>query len=435
MRFLLNSNKASINKKFVKDSLWIGGGQIVSLFGSLFGLRLLTEALQPSVFGELSLVLATLALAQGLLYYPFGQAIFRYYTNWTSAGWQSLLQNTAIREYGSRYIFCAVFAFLVFLVADIFYQIHVSWTTLLLGLMLLGLDGWKTLETVMTSSARNQLAYSALITADSTIRPLAAALAAWVWEPTIEAVLFAQCVGAMVVLVLYRVIAQSAATYQSGAQAIDSGALVDSMRQYARPLLWVPFIGWVSGLADRFTIGVLLGVADVGIYAAAYGIASRPFLMLASVTESTFRQPYYSAVSSGDVIEARRILRVWQVLNIFIGISGVAAFMVLGELFVSILLAKEYSVALVYLPWIALGYALLILAQPFERKGYAIGLTGAVTWVQMIGAILSLALGALGAWLFGLLGAAIAVPGYFGIQLLLTWYIVRGTELTRRQDP
>jgi len=77
---------------------------------------------------------------------------------------------------------------------------------------------------------------------------------------------------------------------------------------YALPLTAVPLIGWVSGQADRYLVGGLAGFAAAGVYAALYGLASKPFIMLAAGADSALRQPYYARASAGDHAAERRAL-------------------------------------------------------------------------------------------------------------------------------
>ena len=54
-------------------------GQVIAAVGALFGLRLLTEFISPSVFGEYKLLLAAISLVIGVFIRPFIQFSMRAY--------------------------------------------------------------------------------------------------------------------------------------------------------------------------------------------------------------------------------------------------------------------------------------------------------------------------------------------------------------------
>lgn len=73
------------------------------------------------------------------------------------------------------------------------------------------------------------------------------------------------------------------------------------------------------------------------------------------------------------------------------------------------------------LPWIAGGYGLLVLSQVFEKVCFAHGRTGMVLFIQALGGAVGLLVAYAGIRHEGLIGAAMAVPIYFGFQLLITF--------------
>jgi O-antigen/teichoic acid export membrane protein len=71
------------------------------------------------------------------------------------------------------------------------------------------------------------------------------------------------------------------------------------------------------------------------------------------------------------------------------------------------------------MPWIAAGYALLSLAFVFERVCYVYGRPHRVLLIQASTAAVALLAAVVGTWSWGLQGAAVAIPIYFGVQLLI----------------
>ena len=63
-----------------KEFLWVAVGQLAAGVGALAGVRLLTKAMTPQLYGEFSLALTSTILAQQCIGGPIGQAAMRFYS-------------------------------------------------------------------------------------------------------------------------------------------------------------------------------------------------------------------------------------------------------------------------------------------------------------------------------------------------------------------
>jgi Na+-driven multidrug efflux pump len=80
------------------------------------------------------------------------------------------------------------------------------------------------------------------------------------------------------------------------------------------------------------------------------------------------------------------------------------------------------------MPWIAAGYALLILAHVFERVCFAHGRTRLVLLVQVSAAVAGVTATLVGTLGWGLDGAARAVPACFLVHLAVAAAAARATH-------
>jgi O-antigen/teichoic acid export membrane protein len=179
-------------------------------------------------------------------------------------------------------------------------------------------------------------------------------------------------------------------------------------------------LGWMNGVGDRYLIGAMLGLEQAGIYAAVYGLVSRPFLMASGIVELTLRPVYNHLVVEQSHREADRLLLRWLLTVTCMVGAGFAGIAIFSHLIVNLLLATKYRSGVNLMLWIAGGYALLAISDVFVKVCYAYGYTRAILMIQVVGAILSLVLAIIGIKMFGLVGAAMAVPVYFGIMLIIT---------------
>jgi len=414
-------------RRLLKEGAFVTAGQAIAAIGTLAGIRLLTEVAPPALFGEFSLAMGVLSLVQGLAYQPFGQAVLRYYFDWiNNVGSETSLRRRLAGTYARRFV-----AFSLGTVAAALLLMHFSKTssfTVTLFLLLFALEGWKALEIVLANASRHQSVYASLLAADAVLRPLASVGVVLASEPSVEALVAGQCLALAMVLGAFHV--WRAKSYCSMPGEVVEAALASEMKRFARPLLWLPIIGWMSGLADRYIVGGVLGLGAAGIYAAAYGLASRPFLFLGAITDATFRQPVYMAFSNLHLQDGKRLLAFWVALNLGIGSVGALLIWWLREPLVGMLLAAPYRDAKGLLAWIAGGYVLLLVAQAVERMIYAAGNTRTVVRIQFVSASVGVILACVAAQTTGLKGVAAVVPIYFGLQMVMTlWAAKRGAIL------
>lgn len=108
---------------------------------------------------------------------------------------------------------------------------------------------------------------------------------------------------------------------------------------------------------------------------------------------------------------------------------GVAVVLFFRETVASLLLADSYRSASSLMPWIAIGYWLLLLSQVYARVCYAYHDTRAVLAIETVGAVSSIAITMPAIHYLGLAGAAAAIPCYFGVQLgLSAWFARRSAR-------
>jgi O-antigen/teichoic acid export membrane protein len=198
----------------------------------------------------------------------------------------------------------------------------------------------------------------------------------------------------------------------------EQSALVGRFWKYSLPLLPLGLLGWVSGMADRYMIGVLLSPADVGLYVAIYGLGSRPMLMFGAIVETTFRPAYQSALVEGDNRRAHHYLRKWALIIVLGSLMAIALAWVGHSWLAHILLGGHYRSVSYLLPWIVGGYALYLQYQVVGRVCYAHGATLSILLIEGFGALLAIILGFICIKQAGLWGAAIAVSLYYGAQFI-----------------
>lgn len=406
--------------RIARETAWVFAGQGAAALATLVGLRVITELVPPVVYGTVALALGVLALAQGLAVGPLMQAVLRYYPDLASSNRTGELRRAAFNAL-RRPLVISLSALLALATAVAIADAAQVWLALL-TLALFAVDVARSVEVTFLNAARQQRAMALLVAADAWLRPIAAVAAVWAWGPHSASVMAGYLIGAALALAIYWAASRTRLDHLStrSASPADTYELMIRLQAYAWPLTALPLIGWVSGQADRYLIGALAGVSAAGIYAALYGLASKPFLMLSASVELALRQPFYARVGANDRRGARAALGAWLggVLAVAFALWGL--FALFHAEIAAVLLAAEYRAHAALMAWIAAGYVLLAAAYVLERVCYAYHDTRGVLLVQAAGAVLSVVVAAPLVWWYGIEGAAWAVPAYFGAQLLLT---------------
>ncbi|HXG28765.1 MAG TPA: oligosaccharide flippase family protein [Nevskiales bacterium] len=402
------------------ETTWVLIGQGLSALATLVGLRLITEFVPPQVYGTVALALGVVALAHGLAAGPLMQAVLRLYPDVAPSDGERPLRRAALQSLRKP----TLLALAALALTGAGWSLHrpqEGWAVVA-ALLLFVVEVARSVEITFLNAARRQREMALLMIADAWARPLCAVALVWLLGAHASTVLAGYLAGALIALIGFWLVRRTyrQVVAQPVRALLPASELSHRLRAYAWPLTALPLIGWVSGQADRYLIGAFAGVAPAGLYAALYGLASKPFLMLSASVELVLRQPYYARVSAGDRPGELRVLLVWLAGVAGASIALCGLIVLLHAPLATLLLAAEYRTHSSLMGWIAAGYVLLAAAQVLERVCYAHHDTRGVAMVQATGALLSVTVAAPLVWRYGIAGAAWAVPLYFGAQLLIT---------------
>jgi O-antigen/teichoic acid export membrane protein len=416
----------------LSEILWVGAGQAVTALGTLVGVRVLTQYLSPTTYGLVSLALGMSVLATNLVAAPLTQAAIHYYPRYAAEDRLRELWGSLLRCYRSLVRWVAVAA----VIGSLYFVgwRHGSATLVIVVMVLFAADCWRSANLSLLNAARRQRQVVTWTASDSWLRPLCATAIVLIAGQAPSAVIGAHAAVSVALGLLYSrdvwPLLRTGSTSHAPAKTLDAG-----MWAYARPLIPLGLLTWASALGDRYIIGSMLGVADAGLYAAVYGLAYNPFMILNGAAEQALRPIYQSAVSHGDRARARRVLWLWLGSVAGACTLGVLAFAVGHSWIASYLVSAPYRHASVLMPWIALGYGIRCVSYVFERVCYAYGRTWRVLVIQACSVGTTVVVTPLAILTLGLRGAALAVPVCFSVQMLTALVLARRTIREAQPGP
>nr|WP_249334241.1 polysaccharide biosynthesis C-terminal domain-containing protein [Comamonas sp. PE63] len=146
---------------------------------------------------------------------------------------------------------------------------------------------------------------------------------------------------------------------------------------------------------------------------------------MGSVVESAIRPVYVAAVIEKNFRQQNKYIIAWG----FLITAGVSVALLTAYFFQSyiarLFLGESYRDAAHLLPWIIAGNGLLVLSYVANRICYTHKNTRAILVTEFFGALISVGVGILFIYHYGLSGAAIAVPIYFGAQCLIAFLFAK----------
>jgi O-antigen/teichoic acid export membrane protein len=422
-------------KRLVGDAFWVLFGQLASAIALLAGTRLLTELVTPDIYGQVALLNGFVALGVAVFSYPFICAGMRMWPecrdNVERAGLYKAVTNLTTRSttlaigllalYGAAYSYATTSDAWLFIIAGILLAVTVQRE---LGIQLL-------------IGGRKQRSASLWQTSDSILRPVLAISLVWWGGQKAEWVLLGYIVASLLSNLVWSF------TLGTKTKNSKSPAIVHNFRNklwaYAMPLIPMELIFWLNGIGDRYVIGYLMTAAEVGLYVATYTIINEAFNRSAMVLLRTFQPVYFQSCAQNQTKDGFKILWIWIACVIAMGIVGVTLLFYTKDWVAGLVLAKSYQSAVELIPAIAIGCAFhalgMVVSQPLlANKRTRLILVGHICGV--VTAAISIPLMVKN---FGLFGAAIANPIYFGVEALVLALLAKPwsncLEVMDKKDP
>jgi O-antigen/teichoic acid export membrane protein len=402
-------------RRLFGDAFWALFGQGASAIALLAGTRVLTELVSPDVFGQVALLNGFVALGVTLFSYPFICAGMRILPECLDK-WERTALHEVVASLTARTTALAVCLLVLGGVIYNYFSHSGLWLFILAGVLLM-VTVRRELGIQLLIGGRKQREASLWQTSDSILRPLLAISLVWWGGQKAEWMLLGYILASMVSNTVWSFV-QDTKPNKKKRPTITRNFRAE-VWAYALPLIPMELIFWVNGLGDRYVIGYFMTAAEVGLYAATYTIINEAFNRSAMVLLRTFQPVYFQSFYQNQSKEGFRILWIWIVCVLALGVAGVSLLHITKDWVASWVLAKSYHSAVELMPAIAVGCAMhalgTVLAQPLlANKRTRLLLLGRVCGAVAAGVSIPLMVKN-----FGLTGAAMANPIYFGVEALI----------------
>lgn len=206
------------------------------------------------------------------------------------------------------------------------------------------------------------------------------------------------------------------------APRIPEAAVLREHLRYGLPLTVTFALAWVVSGSDRFMLAYFRDEQAVGVYAAGYDLAFQSMTLLLTIINTAAYPLAVAALERDGEAAAREQLRQNGEWILAAALAGAAVLVVLAPALVAVLVGEDFREgALAVLPWVAVAAALAGIKAYHFDIAYHLG--RASQYLVATGAVAAVANVALNLWLIpahGILGAAWATLGAYGVALLLS---------------
>ena len=340
--------------------------QVLTGIGSLVGVRLFTEFVSPDVFGEYKLVLSSVSFGVGFFIRPIIQFAMReYHVALNSLKKDGFL--IQMRKLYNKYIFITI---LIIGVASFAISTPSQDEKILIGSALIVL--WLTIkiefEVALLVSKNNQLVAGLIQTSLKWGIPITIIMIVWIIKES-SVLMMLGTILAQTIVWLSIFIYNKSYKYINYNYTYSQSLLFIRAVKFGWPIAIIGILGWLINESDRFFILYYHNTSEVGIYAAAYGLISAPFIMAAgAVAQFSFPIIFRESTKDKNIISLVNKILLVNFLVVLIGISLVYFFQ---DIIAFIGLSDVYrNEAIELFLWIAIGYGFYAMSTSFDLAAY-----------------------------------------------------------------
>lgn len=418
-------------RRLSKEGSWIVLGQAAAVLGSLAGVRLLTELLDPAAYGELALGLTVAALVNQTVLGPLANGVTRFYAPALERGDLGGYLG-AVR----RLVYAATgFVFLLALlgVAGLLAASRAQWIGIATAALAFAtLSGHNAILSGMQNAARQRAIVALHQGIESWLRFLVAA-GLLLWLGASSALAMAGYALA-VALVLGSQYAFFRRTVQGGRKPAQAADWQRQIWNYSWPISAFGVFTWVQLASDRWALELYTTTVEVGTYAALFQLGYYPMSMASTMAMQFLAPIFYQR--AGDASDSRRNADVnrlsWNLTGLSLG--GTAAAFLLALLFhrqiFRVLVASEYAGVSHLLPWMLLAGGIFAAGQAIALNLMSQLRTQAMMSAKIATALAGVVLNLAGAYWMGTSGVVFA--GVLFSVLYFAWMAVLALRSPRQ---
>jgi O-antigen/teichoic acid export membrane protein len=397
-------------RRLFKESFWIVLGQAAAVVGSLIGVRLLTELLDPAAYGELALGMAVATLVNQTVLGPLGNGVTRFYApaqeQGDLVGYLNAVRQLVLSATG-------IIALMILLtVAGLLVAGRTEWIAIAIAAIIFAtLSGYNAILSGIQNAARQRAIVALHQGMESWARFLVAAgLLLWLGATSMVAMV-GYAMAVLLVIGSQYVFFNKIAPKNVAGPYIE-GRWREQMLKYSWPFASWGIFSWSQIASDRWALEFFASTREVGLYAVLFQLGYQPVSLATGMAMQLLSPVLYQR--AGDASDGQRNANVnnlsWRLIWFSMSVTGASFLVTLlfhTQIF-GIFVAKEYASISYLLPWMVLAGGVFAAGQVMALNLMSQMKTHAMVVTKIATAILGVLLNFAGAYFFGIAGIVLA---------------------------
>ncbi|MBC8413292.1 oligosaccharide flippase family protein, partial [bacterium] len=406
----LNILKSERFRRLSKEGFWVILGQAMAVVGSLVGVRLLTELLDPASYGELALGMTVATLVNQTLLGPLSSGVTRFYAPAVEqgdlGGYLSAVRRLVVSATG-----IVMFIILV-AVAGLFVTGRTEWIAIaIVALIFATLSGYNSILSGIQNAARQRSVVALHQGIEPWGRFLAAAGLMILMGATSTVAMIGYALGVILVIGSQYVFFRKIAT-KNIIEADKEINWREQMLKYSWPFASWGIFTWAQLVSDRWALGLFATMQDVGMYAVLFQLGYYPMSMATGIAMQFLAPIFYQR--AGDASDSLRNDNVsnlsrrltWMALGVT-AVAFLVVFLFHTQIF-RIFVNKEYAAISYLLPWMVLAGGVFAASQTLALNLMSQMKTQTMTVAKIITALAGVLFNFVGAYWYGSTGIVMA---------------------------
>jgi O-antigen/teichoic acid export membrane protein len=403
-------------------------GQAAALAGSIGLTKVLASRLGAEQYGRYALGLTAAVFLNQFVFGPLTTSALRYFSTYRDRG---LLRPflRALRRLVAAILVVVVIA-VVCAAALLVRSQGRDWAALIVFAAALGiLQNIFGLLNALEIAARHRARAALYQAADPTVRLLVAGALLWMLRPSAVVAMAGVTVAMLIVTLSQATVSRRLADDGPPAEAedvsVETKRATHALVNYTKFFMVAGLFAWLQLSSDRWALKLYLDDASVGIYAAAYQLASVPAVVLASCVSQFFSPIVFQRARDGNsgasLSEARHVIRLGTLALVLLTLGSAAVAAVAGERLVVLFTSAAYRQSGAYVAPLVLGLGLLQIGHMLSLFAMSSNRLGGHLAVKVMHGLCAVVLNAGAVRAFGLTGVCWAsiVSGAIYVALVL----------------
>lgn len=412
--------------RLAKEGSWIIIGQIASVLGSLFSVRVLTEHLDPAQYGQLALGLTVAGLVNQVVMGGVRNGIGRFYP--IAAEEQDLHGYLRASRRLMGYATVAVSTIGLVLMVGLLWLGYSEWMGLAAAALVFSvLSGYNSSLSGIQNAARQRAIVAFHGGLDAWLKILlAVGVMLWLGHSS-TAVMIGYALSSLLVTAAQFFFLRRLIPHQSTYSG-DSAQWVCQMWAYSMPFsIWGVFT-WAQQSSDRWALQLFGTIQDVGLYTVLFQLGYTPISILTGLGV-TFVGPILfqrsgNAKDDSRNADVRRL--VWRITLFCLLLTLITFLLALGlhEWIFYLIVARDYWGVSYMLPWVVLAGGLSAAGQILSLKMISDMKSAAMTLPKIVTALLGVLLNLYFASVAGLTGVVAGLVAFSAIYFAWMFLLV-----------